>query len=1119
MIKVTWLDIGMIVKFTNRLSLLKARWTYFGMVILFMLSAAVALGGFSTLASGLHELDFINPPDEARSSIWWYWGESVTTDYGITQDLESLKRVGFGGVVLYEQTFSDRSDALKSLSPEWLSRLRFAAAECARLGLKFEVNVSDGYVAGGPWITPALGMQRLVASETNVEGGGTVSVALPKPPVVLDFYRDVAVLAFPTPAGGNIDSQAWSGVTSVSSGINFNQLFSTDGRTKARIAPTTNGQPVTVQLDYAKPFTARSLTYSSRSNLKALVIATQVPSLWSDDFLGQGMRPIPPLGALEASDDGRDWKTVCNVPAFGTQHDSWTQHTVSFPATTARFFRLKLDVPSDGLSIGGVALRSGARIDLWESKSGNVVDFSNPDHTPDFSGDEVIDPEKILDLTTNLDTEGKLNWDAPPGHWTILRLGHTPTGAKTKHGRPENLGLECDKLSAAATAVQFSNYVGVILREVRKVPGAKLAGINIDSAEHGSQNWTGDFEAQFAKRRGYSLRKYLPAMMGYVVGNREQSDKILFDVRRTIADLMSDEYFGTFQKLCHAEGMTSMAEAPGIATCLPSDNIQAKGRADIPMGEFWMSQPDGTIDCKETAMVAHVYGYPVAAAEAFTGSRADAYPGMMKPFADAALALGINRFVVLAYVHQPWDDRLPGVTQDRFYVPYQRHNTWWEDSKDFWISLARSSQLMRQGHAVADILYHLGNDTPVKVATARLRPVPPVGYDYDVCGDEVLLNRASVEDGRIVLPDGMSYRLLILAGGNRMTLATAEKIRALIHAGANVLGPAKLAGSPSLTDGENGDSEVRKIADELWGANFKSAKGENQFGAGRMFWGMTPAEVLAALDTPRDWEMNSGDNSTNLLCAHRQMPDANFYFVANHQARAVKISATFRVTGRTAERWDADTGTISAIAGCRESCGRTQVPLVLEANASTFVVFRKHANSGPSCPPAETNLIGDLPVRMNLSGPWTVRFTPNWGAPEQVTFTNLISWTEHPDAEVRNYSGAAIYLKEFDFPASRPGERMVLNLGKVSVLAAVKLNGRDLGIVWKEPYALELTGALRAGKNSLEIRVENLWVNRLIADSALPPEKRLTWVTWNPFHATDARLPSGLLGPVTILTR
>ncbi len=1097
------------------------------LAVLLTLLVGTALTGLA-VESQANELDvlarsFSNPPVESRPSIWWFWGESITTDHGITQDLEALKRVGFGGVVIYEQIFTDRPDALKSLSPEWLGRLRFAAAECARLGLTLEVNVSDGYVAGGPWITPALGMQRLVASETVIQGGHQVSIALPQPPTTLGYYRDVAALAYPTPAGSDPNGLPQPVCTSDPTGVDFKKLFGQNDRAKARLSPPPDGRPALVQLDYGQSRTLRSLTYSVRVNSKALVIATQVPTYWSDDFYGMGMRLDPPLGQLEASDNGHDWRPVCRLPALGYQHDYWTQQTIAFPATTARYFRFdfhgwghNFSANDDDLVIGGVELRGEARVDQWEKKSGNVVDFSHPDHTPDYAGSEVIDPAKVVDLTQYLGSDGKLSWDAPPGNWTIMRLGHTPTGAKTKHGRPENMGLECDKLSALATTVQFSNYVGVILREVRRVPGAKLAGINIDSAEHGSQNWTEDFEAQFERRRGYSLRRYLPAMMGRVVGSREQSDKLLFDVRRTIADLMSDEYYGTFQTLCHAEGMTEMAEAPGIATCLPSDNIQAKGRTDLPMGEFWMSQPDGTLDCKEAAMAAHVYGRPIAAAEAFTGSRADAYPGMMKPFADAALALGINRFVVLAYVHQPWDDRLPGVTQDRFYVPYQRHNTWWEDSTGFWTSLARSSFLLRQGHAVADLLYHLGNDTPLKVATWRMRPAPPAGYDYDVCGDEVLIHRLKVKDGRLVLPDGMSYRLLVLAGGNRMTLAAAQKLRSLVHAGATVLGPIKPDSSPTLSDGVNGDEEVKTIADELWGGGPLMAAGKRQIGAGRMLWGMTPAQALAILDTPRDFEILGEFPATNTLFAHRQAADCDLYFVANHQARVEKVTAAFRVAGSIPERWDPDSGTISQITGYREAHGRTEVPLALEANASTFLVFRGHGSPPPLRGLAATNLVAELPVRLELTGPWNVRFTPGWGAPEQLTFNHLISWTANRDSGVQHYSGAATYAKDFELPPVHPGEKIVLDLGQVAVLASVKLNGRDLGVVWKEPYALDVTDALRAGLNSLEVRVVNIWVNRLIADSGLPAEKRLTWATYNPYHDRDPLLPSGLLGPVVL---
>jgi hypothetical protein len=1047
------------------------------------------------------EREFADPPAAAKPAIWWFWGESVTTEHGITQDLESLKRVGFGGVVVYEQLFTDRPGALKSLSPEWLARFRFAAAECARLGMTLEVNVSNGFVAGGPWITPELAMQRLVASETMVDGGRQVRMTLPQAKASLGFYQDVAVLAYPTPAGAELTGGP--AITCDDASMDLKAMFSRDGRGKAVIPARKNGKPVTVRLDYGAPSTLRSISYSSRANSKGLIIATQVPTSWADDFYGQNMRFIPPLGCIEASDDGSSWRKLADLPAYGTQHDGWTNRTTAFPTTTARYFRLMLDDAGEGLTIGGVEPRGEARIDQWEIKSGNVVDFSDPDRTPDFSGDEIIDPDQVLDLTNKCDARGMLEWDAPPGRWTILRLGHTPTGARTKHGRPEGMGLECDKLNAAAAKVQFDHYVGTLLREVRQVPGAGIAGINIDSNEHGSQNWTADFEAQFEKRRGYPLRKYLPAMMGRVVVSRGVSDKFLSDVRRTTADLMSDEYFGAFQKLCHAEGMTSMAQAPGIATCLPSDNIQAKGRTDIPMGEFWMSQPDGTIDCKETASAAHVYGKPVAAAEAFTGSRADVYPGMMAPFANAALANGINRFVVLAYVHQPWDDRKPGVTQDRFYLPYQRHNTWWEDGAGFWNSLSRSCQLMRQGHAVCDLLYHLGNDTPLKIATWRMRPAPPAGYDYDVCGDEVLIERAGVKDGRIVLPDGMSYRMLVLAGGDRMTLAAARKLRSLVDSGAAVLGPVKPIGSPSLAEGAAGDEEVRRIADELWDS-------------GRVIRNMTPAAALASLGTHPDFEVRGESQRGKVLHAHRSTPQADIHFIANHEARGRRFTALFRVSGRVPECWDPTTGAITAVEGWREVNGRMEVPLALESMQSVFVVFRMPDEVSPDRPAAPARLVADLPVEIEIKGPWQLRFPPGLGSPEQATFPELASWTGNEDPGIRHFSGSVVYTNSFDLSVKPANERVILDLGQVKMLATVKLNGRDLGVFWKEPFAIDVTDHLKTGRNELEIRVVNTWANRLIGDASLPEDKRITWTTWSPFKAGDSLQSSGLLGPVVL---
>ncbi len=1057
---------------------------------------------------------FSNPPDRVKPSVWWFWGESVTTKQGITHDLEALKRTGFGGVVVYEQLFTDRPGALKSLSPEWLSCFRHAAGECARLGLSLEVNVGNGYCAGGPWITPELGMQRLVYSEVSVARGKSDVVRLPHPPAKLGYYKDVAVLAWPARSGCTALTPKPS-LTSQPEGIDLDTLFHSASEKRVAIKPGADGRCI-IRMEYPEPFTVRSLTYSMHPGSKALVIATQMPGNWSDDFLGQGMNPIAPIGELEASDDGNQWRAVCILPGLGTQHDYWSQQTVAFPATAARYFRLNLHgwnrykaYKDDTLLMGPVELHGEARIDHWESKSGNVVDYADPDRTPAYSGGEVIDPSSVIDLTGRMDADGKLNWNVPPGQWTVMRFGHTPTGARTKHGRPEGMGLECDKLSSVATNVQFDHYVGVLLNEVHKVPGARLAGINIDSAEHGSQNWTADFSKQFKQRRGYDILPYLPAMTGRVVGGSLQSDKFLHDVRRTIADLMSERYYGTFQQRCHAKGMTEMAQAPGIATCLPSDNIQAKGRTDMPMGEFWMSQPHGTMDCKEAASASHVYGLPVAAAESFTGSRADVYPEMMKPFADAALALGINRFVVLAYVHQPWDDKKPGVTQDRFYVPYQRHNTWWEYGTGFWNTLSRSCLLLREGRPAADILYHLGSETPLKITTNRMRPVPPAGYDYDICNDEILITRLTAKDGRLLLPDGTSYRLLVLSGGPRMTVAAARKVKELVAAGASVLGTVPWTGAPGLSDGSAGDAVVRSLAETLWGSSAPPKEGSHKLGGGTFLWCRDPGAALKILGTSPDVTLPTGENGTDLVWIHRRDDHADYYFIANHLKREMNFDARFRVAGNPPELWNPQTGGIRAANGWRREGDETVVPLRLESLDSLFVVFREKSSFKPQ---PLWRSVSSTEVR----GPWQVGFDHGWGAPERATFDHLTSWPEQADEGIRHYSGTAVYSKEVDLPARSPCEHLELDLGDVAVVASVTLNGVNLGVCWKAPWRFDISGAAHAGKNRLEISVANLWVNRLIADAGLPENKRLSWATYNPCGPHDALLSSGLLGPVTI---
>ncbi|QBE62187.1 glycosyl hydrolase [Pseudoduganella lutea] len=1073
---------------------------------------------------------FADPPMPARPRIWWFWGESVTTDEGITRDLQAYRQAGFGGVVLYEQVFKAAPDSLASLSPEWLARVRFAAAECARLGLALEVNASNGYVAGGPWITPALGMQRLVASETHVTGDARRVLKLRQPETNLDYYRDVACLAYRTVDGGA--PLPLPTITSNATDIDFDAMMARPpvageadaGRRKARIRPRADGQPVLVAFDYGHAVTVRSLTFTQRKNSKAPVIATQVPGRWGPDALGQGMRRNPPLGMLEASTDGQRWAAVAELPAMGYQHGWWDRLTVSFAAVTARHFRLNLhgwgrNVPAgdDDLLLGGLTLRGSARVDRWESKAGNLADFADPDRTPRYSHGEVVDPTTVVDVTAHLAPDGSLDWTPPPGDWTILRLGHTPTGARTKHGYPGALGLECDKLSAHATGVQFEHYIGPILAAVRTVPGGRIEGIGIDSAEHGSQNWTTDFPAQFRKRRGYDLLPWLPAMMGIPVASAEATDRVLFDVRRTIADLMSDEYFGTFTRLANAAGMTVTAQAPGIATCLPGDNIGAKGRVDIPMGEFWVNQfggegqPEGTMDCREAASAAHLYGKPIVAAEAFTGSPAHIHPAMLKPFADAAFANGINRMVVLAGNHQPYGDRRkPGVTEDKFFLPYQRNNTWWKQSTPFWHTLGRASYLLGLGRPVVDLLYHLGSDTPLKIATARMRPAPPAGHDWDVCGDEELL-RATIDDGCLVMPGGMRYPVLVLAGGEAMTLAAARHVLHLVRHGARVIGPVRARRTPGFADAA-GQPELLRIADELWGVAPQPARGERRVGAGVVMWGEEPAVHLARLGIGTDFHA-AGLDPLDILFVHRKVDGMDLYFVANHRPGPLAVDALFRDGAGAPQAWDPGTGQRCTLPGARATPRGTTVPLRLEQHASLFVVFG--APAAPAAAAGPLSLIGELPVRHTLRGPWRVAFDPAWGGPASLVLPELACWTAHALESVRHYSGTAIYRTQFDLPRL-PRDAVWLDLGQVEVVATVSVNGTEVTTLWKAPYAADIGRHLRKGRNRLEVRVANLWANRLIADAGLPPEQRIAWATFNPYQPGDVLFPSGLLGPVTL---
>ncbi|HOX38108.1 MAG TPA: glycosyl hydrolase [Candidatus Brocadiia bacterium] len=1132
---------------------------------------------------------FQNPPPEARPWVYWFWLNGNITREGITADLEAMKRASIGGVLIMEVDQGIPRGPVDFMSAQWRDLFKHVASEAQRLGLEVNMNDDAGWNgSGGPWIKPEESMQKIVWSEAAMEGPAKFDATLPQPETVAGYYRDIAVLAFPTPGDYRIE------------GI--------------------KGKAV----------------YERQWNPQA-----------SD-------KQLPPEMTIERS--------------------------------------------------------------------------------------------RIVDLTEKMGKDGKLAWDAPAGKWTVMRFGHTSTGAENAPAPETGRGLECDKLSKKGIEAQFAGMMGPLIGDVGDAAGKTLVATHIDSWENGAQNWTLLMREEFQKRRGYDPLPFLPVVTARVVDNLEISERFLWDLRQTVSDLVVENYADHMRRLANEKGLRLSIEAYGG----PCDDMTYGGRADEPMGEFWMGG-SALETCKGMASAAHVYGKRIVGAEAFTAGDHERWldhPGSIKTLGDRAFCAGINRFVFHRYAMQPWLNYKPGMTMGPWGLHYERTQTWWEESSAWHEYLARCQHLLRMGLYVADICCLQQEESP-----QGFIPHSFLGYEYDNCTAEVVLTRMSVRDGRIVLPDGMSYRVLVLPEIHAMTLPLLLKIRELVEAGATVVGPRPVK-SPSLSDFPECDAEVKRIADEVWGDCDGRKATEHAFGKGRVVWGMSPERVLSLSGARPDFIAGS-----RLIYIHRSTDDAEIYFVANPQQRDVATACNFRVTGKRPELWDPESGDIEPAAVHEEKDGGTNVMLSLSAGDSVFVVFRygeardhvieasrngeplaSAVRIGPKITvlkavygvpedPARTRdvkdriqtmvdqgeysfpvsrmamgddpaqgvqkilmveyTIGDrkrlvkgrdsdtitlsdipgriavqkavygvlddpkrtrdvkdrvqrivdageqgfqvarmaegddpafmvvktlivdytidgkpykstgidpqtiyleppaapserkaeircnsdgniileawkpgryeltmssgakreisidsLPEPLNIEGAWDVRFAPGLGAPERATFDKLISWSEHADPGVKHFSGAATYEKTVNVPESMIGKnrRLSLDLGKVQVMARVKVNGKDASLLWRMPFRADITEAIKPGANAFEITVINLWPNRMIGDELLPedsdrhpqgtlnswpkwvlegkpsPSGRFTFTTWQLWKKDQPLLESGLIGPVTLQT-
>lgn len=758
----------------------------------------------------------------------------------------------------------------------------------------------------------------------------------------------------------------------------------------------------------------------------------------------------------------------------------------------------------------------------------------------------TLDARTCVTLTDKLDESGMLTWDVPQGWWTVLRFGQTIHGndyeKKTKSASRGAQGYEIDFYNREALDLHYAETAGKVLSVTGEFAGKTLAYFHDDSWECGEPTWTPKMREEFIARRGYDPMPYLPVLAGWGVDDTDVSARFMRDFRRTAADLMADNHYGHFHELAARSGMGIHPESGGPFYSPMMDPLMNLGRNDIPMGEFWIRryEPDGEIafvdqypkcdSVKQAATAAHIYGKKLCQAEAFTnmGRNWEEAPCMLKDIGDRAFCAGLTRTVLCFYVHQPYLDIKPGYQWPEAGTHFDRNITWWEQMHAYTRYLSRCQLLLQQGLFVADICYFGGDDAGGFVPGKRhMNPELPAGYDCDMINSEVLTTRVSVRDGRVTLPDGMSYRVLVLPPKDAMTPESLGKIAELIEAGATVIG-SRPTRSSSLKNYPACDVEVKALAEKIWGPCDGRAVTENAYGKGRVVCGMPIEDVLRGQGVLRDFEFTSTQTGADIDYIHRRDDGADIYFVSNQKDRLESILCTFRVNGQP-QLWDAVTGKIYNTEFTSRVDGRTDVALDLAPRGSMFVVFREQ-KAATDAVYATNRGVRKL---MDLTGPWTVRFDTKWGGPESVEFAQLVDWTRRPEEGVKYYSGKATYEKTFVFNAEldethppdpsrvetvRPS--ILLDLGEVRYVAEVRLNGENLGVLWTRPFVVDITDSVKAGENKLEIDVVNLWPNRLIGDSKLPPEKRYTVTNVQKFYAGDKPLlPSGLLGPVEISCR
>ena len=1056
---------------------------------------------------------FQNPSDEAKPWTFWYWMYGVVSKEGITADLEAMKHAGLGGTYLMPikgiHEGAQYDGKAQQLTPEWWEMVRFSMEEADRLGLKLGMHICDGFaLAGGPWITPKESMQKVVWSDTIVDGGKLNALRLPQPEAYENYYEDIALFALPVEdAADEMPAKITCVNLATANNVKSAQTVNMDAAGIIR-----SSYPCYIQYEYKQAFTCRNIEIVLNGN----------------NYQAHRLKVM-------ASDDGVNYRFVKQlVPARQGWQNTDENSTHSIPATTARYFRFywtpegsepgseDMDAAKwkPNLKIKQLRLHQEARLNQWEGKAGLVWRVAESTREEEIGKEDCYSLSQVINLTEQYKNapashskEKTITAVLPKGKWKLLRMGHTATGHTNATGGGGK-GLECDKFNPRTVRKQFDNWFAqAFVKTHPEVARRVLKYMHVDSWECGSQNWSDSFAKEFRTRRGYDLLPYLPLLAGIPMESAGRSEEILRDVRTTIAELVVDVFYQVLSDCAKEYDCQFSAEC--VAPTMVSDGLLHYQKVDLPMGEFWLNSPthDKPNDMLDAISGAHIYGKNIIQAEGFTEVRGtwDEYPAMLKTLLDRNYALGINRLFYHVYVHNPWLDRQPGMTLDGIGLFFQRNQTWWDKgAKAFSEYATRCQSLLQYGHPVTDIAVFTGEEIPrrsvlperlvsslpglfgterveserIRLANEgqplRVRPVgvthsanmadpekwvnPLRGYAYDSFNKDALLRLAKAENGRMKLAEGMGYKVVVLPLSRPMNPEP-------------VLSPA-----------------VRKKMDELKAAGV-----------------IVPAlpyteEDFSAYGLKRDMIVPE-----DVAWMHRSGELGDIYFVANQREETRTFTASMRINGRKPECWNPVTGEMNTHPSYRIHDNRTEVTLTLAPNESVFIVFPTEEAADKE----RTSTDKREPLNRTLeTEEYTVTFLATG---KTVVRKDLFDWSKEEDEQIRYYSGTAVYKATFRWKDKlKKGQPVYLNLGKVCNLATVRVNGIDCGTVWTAPYRADITSALKKGTNELEIEVTNTWANALKGvDEGKAPYDGI-WTNAKYRKKEDTLLPAGLLGILTI---